>query len=142
MLVKVLIGAVLVQIAMTLVLLLWLGVARARSAQRGEVRIKDVALSAEPWPDRIKQIANAFRNQLELPVLFYVAALLAIVMGIVDAVVVGLAWGFVALRIIHAVIHVTHNAVLRRFQVYVAGFAVLASLWVYIGLRVMVSGAA
>ena len=35
---KALIGAVLVQVALTLALLLWLGVSRARSARRGEVR--------------------------------------------------------------------------------------------------------
>lgn len=140
MLVKALIGAVLVHVAMTLALLLWLGVARARSAQRREVRIKDVALSSEAWPDRIKQIANSFRNQLELPVLFYVAALMAIATSVTDVIVVGLSWCFVALRFVHAYIHVTSNVVMRRFQVYVAGFFVLCALWIYIGTRVMTSG--
>ena len=134
---KALVGAMLVQIALTLGLLLWLGVARARSAQRGEVRIKDIALSSDAWPDRIKQVANAFGNQLELPVLFYVAALLAIVTGTVDTIVVGLAWTFVTLRLWHAQIHVTHNTVLRRFQVYIGGFVMVAVMWAYIGLRVL-----
>ncbi len=140
MLVKALIGAVLVQVLLTFVLLYWLGIARARSARRGEVRVKDVALSSVPWPDRLKQIANAYQNQLEVPVLFYVAALLAIVAGVVDAFVVGLAWAFVALRIVHAAIHVTHNVVIRRFQVFVAGVVVLSVMWSYIGLRVLASG--
>jgi hypothetical protein len=140
MLVKALIGAVLVQVLLTFVLLYWLGIARARSARRGEVRVKDVALSSVPWPDRLKQIANAYQNQLEVPVLFYMAALLAIVAGVVDAFVVGLAWAFVALRIVHAAIHVTHNVVIRRFQVFVAGVVVLSVMWSYIGLRVLASG--
>jgi hypothetical protein len=140
MLVKALIGAVLVQVLLTFVLLYWLGIARARSARRGEVRVKDVALSSVPWPDRLKQIANAYQNQLEVPVLFYAAALLAIVAGVVDAFVVGLAWAFVALRIVHAAIHVTHNVVIRRFQVFVAGVVVLSVMWSYIGLRVLASG--
>ncbi len=140
MLVKALIGALLVQVLLTFVLLYWLGIARARSARRGEVRVKDVALSSVPWPDRLKQIANAYQNQLEVPVLFYVAALLAIVAGVVDAFVVGLAWAFVALRIVHAAIHVTHNVVIRRFQVFVAGVVVLSVMWSYIGLRVLASG--
>lgn len=134
---KALVGAMLVQIALTLGLLLWLGVARARSAQRGEVRVKDIALSSDAWPDRIKKVANAFGNQLELPVLFYVAALLAIVTGTVDTIVAGLAWAFVALRLWHAQIHVTHNTVLRRFQVYIGGFVMVAAMWAYIGLRVL-----
>ena len=140
MLVKALIGAVLVQVLLTFLLLYWLGIARARSARRGEVRVKDVALSSVPWPDRLKQIANAYQNQLEVPVLFYAAALLAIVAGVVDAFVVGLAWAFVALRIVHAAIHVTHNVVIRRFQVFVAGVVVLSVMWFYIGLRVLASG--
>lgn len=141
MLVKALVGAVLVQVVMTLALLAWLGTARARSAQRGEVRIREVALSSEAWPDGIKQIANSFRNQLELPVLFYVVALLAIATGATDPIVVSLSWLFVLLRIVHAYIHVTHNIVLRRFKVYVAGFLVLCGLWLYVGIRVMTSGA-
>ncbi len=142
MLTKALIGAVLVQVAMTLALLLWLGLERARSAQRGEVQIKDVALSSDAWPDRIKQIANSFRNQFELPVLFYMAVLLAVATRVSDVVVVALSWGFVVLRMLHAYIHVTHNIVMRRFQVYVLGFLVLSALWTYIGIRVMTSGAA
>ena len=155
---KALIGAVLVQVALTLALLLWLGVSRARSARRGEVRIKDIALSSQAWSDRIKQIANAYANQLELPVLFYVAALLAIMTGTLDWIVVGLSWAFVAMRLwnalpgaifataswlfvatryAHAYIHVTHNRVLQRFQVFIGGFAVLTVLWLYVGLRVM-----
>jgi hypothetical protein len=140
MLVKALIGAVLVQVLLTFVLLYWLGIARARSARRGEVRVKDVALSSVPWPDRLKQIGNAYQNQLEVPVLLYVAALLAIAAGVVDAFVVVLAWAFVALRIVHAAIHVTHNVVIRRFQVFVAGVVVLSVMWSYIGLRVLASG--
>lgn len=133
---KALIGAVLVQVALTLALLLWLGVSRAlRAAWR--VRIKDIALSSQAWSDRIKQIANAYANQLELPVLFYVAALLAIMTGTLDWIVVGLSWAFVAMRLWHAYIHVTHNRVLQRFQVFIGGFAVLTVLWLYVGLRVM-----
>lgn len=142
MLVQALIGAVLVQVLLTFVLLFWLGIARARSAQRGEVRMGDIALSSEPWPDRLKQIANAYKNQLEAPVLFHVGALLAIAMGVVDMMVVALAWVFVLSRLVHAHIHVTHNSVLRRFQVFVAGVAVLAVFWIYIGVRALAAGGA
>jgi hypothetical protein len=44
------------------------------------------------------------------------------------------------LRIVHAAIHVTHNVVIRRFQVFVAGVVVLSVMWSYIGLRVLASG--
>lgn len=137
MVIKALLAAVFVQVAMTLGLLAWLGRARARSAQQGEVKIADVALSSDAWPDRIKQISNAFSNQFELPVLFYVAALLAIVVSKVDVIVVALAWAFVGFRLLHAYIHVTNNRVIRRFQVYVFGFVMLVALWLYLAVRLM-----
>lgn len=137
MVLKALLAAVFVQVAMTLGLLAWLGRARARSAQQGEVKIADVALSSDAWPDRIKQISNAFSNQFELPVLFYVAALLAIVVSKVDVIVVALAWAFVGFRLLHAYIHVTNNRVIRRFQVYVFGFVMLVALWLYLAVRLM-----
>lgn len=140
MLIKVLVGAVFAHVAMTLALLGWLGMARARAVRLGEVRISEIALSSDAWPDRIKQIANSFRNQFELPLLFYVAALLAIVTSTYDVVIVVLSWCFVVLRFAHAIIHVTNNNVMNRFRVYGAGFMVLAALWVYIGVRVMLAG--
>lgn len=136
---KVLLAAVFLQVGLTLALLAWLGRARAHSARQGEVKIADVALSSDPWPDRIKQISNAFSNQFELPVLFYVAALLAIVLGKVDGAVAALAWAFVALRLVHAYIHVTNNRVIRRFQIYVLGFIMLVALWLYIAVDVLVA---
>lgn len=139
MAVKVLLAAMFVQVALTLVLLGWLGRARAQSAARGEVRIADVALSSDAWPDRIKQIANSFNNQFELPVLFYVAVLLALVVGKVDWIVAGLAVAFVVLRLLHAYIHVTSNHVIRRFQVYVGGFVMLSALWLYLAARVLLA---
>ena len=51
---------------------------RARErASRGEVQLRDIALREPNWPPRTTQIANAYHNQLELPVLFYVLTILA-----------------------------------------------------------------
>lgn len=134
---RALLAAVFAQVAMTFALLVWLGRARAASAARREVKLADVALSSEAWPDRIKQVTNSFANQFELPVLFYVAALLAIVVSKVDVIVVALAWAFVGFRLLHAYIHVTNNRVIRRFQVYVFGFVMLVALWLYLAVRLM-----
>ena len=73
-----------------------------------------------------------FMNLLELPVLFCVACLTAYVTAKVDAWTVGLAWGFVALRIVHSIVHLTHNRVMHRVRAYAAGVVVLAALWIRI----------
>src|SRR6476659_2150241 len=64
--------------------------------------------------------ADNFRNLFELPVLFYLALVVADRIGRVDMASVGLAWLFVALRIAHSAIHVSYNRVMHRFMSYVA----------------------
>ena len=48
--------------------------------------------------------ADNFRNLFELPVLFYVALVVADRIGMVDGISLGLAWAFVALRVVHSAI--------------------------------------
>ncbi len=78
--------------------------------------------------------ADHFRNLFEMPVLFYVACLVALATGVESPVALGLAWLFVAGRAAQAWIACTYNKVMHRFQAYlVAGFAVFA-LWLVLGL--------
>ncbi|MGV8855091.1 MAG: MAPEG family protein, partial [Devosia sp.] len=83
-------------------------------------------------------LSNSFDNQFQLPVLFYVVALLAIMLGGVSWLEVIAAWLFVALRYTHAAIHVTTNHVLNRFAVYATGLAVLTILWLLVLFRLLV----
>jgi len=123
-----LIFAMLVQGVLALALLWNLGMHRIPMVLRGKVRIEDVALDKEAWPERARQASNAFDNQFQLPVLFYVACLVALAFGatLFELVLAAL---FVLSRTIHAAIHITTNHVMRRFQAYVAGFAVLSVFW-------------
>ena len=60
------------QVALTFVLLFWMSVLRLRALRAGGVQPQHVALREPNWPPRVLQVGNAFHNQLELPVLFYV----------------------------------------------------------------------
>jgi hypothetical protein len=80
------------------------------------------------------RVADNFRNLFELPVLFYLASLVAAVSGLVTPAVLALAWAFVALRIAHSAIHCTYNKVMHRFYAYIAGWAVLVALWAVIAV--------
>jgi len=132
---------VFVQIALTFALLFWLGPARVGALRRGEVQLKDIALGQSAWPDRITQIANAHNNQYQLPVLFYVAVLTALVTHKVDMALVAGAWLFVTSRIAHAAVYVTDNDVPRRFRTYVVGLFTLAAMWGWLAFRVISEGA-
>lgn len=105
----------------------------------GEIRVHDIALDASNWPADARQAANAYNNQFELPVLFFVAGGMALWLGASwwEAL---LFWAFVLSRCVHAYIHVTDNHVFNRFKAYVAGVVLLAVLRVALGIKIITAG--
>jgi hypothetical protein len=126
-----------VQVALTFILLLWMGSSRLGSLRAGEVKVKDVALGERNWPSRILQVQNAYHNQFELPVLFYVLVTLALFTRKADMLFVVMSWMFVTSRLVHAAIHTTSNKMALRFQAFVVGVLILAAMWVNLGIRVL-----
>ena len=127
---------VLIQVGLTFLLLLWLGRSRVGHLRSGEVRVKDIALGERNWPTRILQIQNSYHNQFELPVLFYVLVLLALITRKADMLFVVMSWMFVTSRLVHAAIHTTSNKVSLRFMAFVVGVLILAAMWVIFGIRI------
>jgi hypothetical protein len=114
-----------------------MGSSRLGSLRAGEVKVKDVALGERNWPSRILQVQNAYHNQFELPVLFYVLVTLALFTRKADMLFVVMSWMFVTSRLVHAAIHTTSNKVALRFQAFVVGVLILAAMWVIFGIRVL-----
>ena len=73
--------------------------------------------------------ADNFRNLFEVPVLFFAAGTLLALTGHAGPVELALAWGYVALRALHSLIHVTYNRVVHRFAAYAASTLVVFALW-------------
>jgi len=136
---KLLVLAMAAQVLLTLVLLIWMGKERVPRVMRGEIAVADIAVDRTAYPLKARLLSNSFDNQFQLPVLFFVGALLALGSGLVGWVTLILAWLFVALRYVHAMIHVTTNRVHRRFAAYVAGLAVLALFWLWLTLRILLA---
>jgi len=128
---------VFVQVALIFALLFMMGVARWRTLGSGETRIKDIALGQPNWPTHVTQVSNCFRNQFEVPVLFFALVALALPLRKADLVIVLLSWLFVALRIAHAFVFVTSNNVPRRGLIWLAGALVLAAMWLYFAVRML-----
>jgi hypothetical protein len=101
------------------------------------VKARNIALREPNWPPPIAQIGNAYHNQLELPVLFYVLTVLALVTRHADLLFVLLAWLFVASRLVHAYIHVTDNNVNRRGPAFGLGALVLTIMWLIFMIRIL-----
>jgi hypothetical protein len=128
---------VFVQIGLTFALLLWMAGARRNALVGGETKIRDIALGQQNWPVRATQIGNCYRNQFELPVLFYALIALALPLRHADLVVVLLSWVFVVTRFAHAGIFVSSNDLGRRSLAWFAGVLVMLAMWVYFALKIL-----
>jgi hypothetical protein len=117
----------LVQVALTFVLLFWLQVARRNAVTRGEIKFAGAGIM---WPQRVSRLDQAYTSQTELPVLFYLLVVLALMARRADYLFVALAWVFVAFRFVHAYCILFEDGPARRFFAFLIGAVVLAALWV------------
>jgi len=125
-----------VQVALTFAIGLWMAGGRVVAVRSRAVQMRDIALREPNWPPRLMQLQNAFLNQFELPVLFYVLTILVLFTKTADLLFVVLAWVFVVLRLLHAYVHVTSNYVPHRGPLYIAGAIVLCVMWIIFALRI------
>jgi len=128
---------VFVLVGLTFALLLGMASARTRALTSRETSPKDIALGQPNWPTRATQIGNCFKNQFELPLLFYALIALALPLRHADLVIVLLSWVFVVTRFAHAGIFVTSNNVQQRSLVWFAGVLVLLAMWLYFALKTL-----
>jgi hypothetical protein len=135
-----LLSPVFVQVALTFVLLFWMGFARSRSLRDGAVRVKDIVLGQQAWPAQVTRIDRAFHNQLEMPLVFFALVALVIATSTGTQLFVWLEWLFVIFRVAHAAIHVTSNRLMVRFGVFVAGILTLIAMWVWFAARIVLGG--
>ena len=72
-----------------------------------------------------------FADLLEMPVLFYVICLMALVTHRVDLTMLWLAWAYVVIRALHSLVHLTYdNRIHRTFLFALSNFAIVA-MWVF-----------
>lgn len=128
-----------VEVALTLGLIFWGGTLRVRAIRSGVTKVHDIALGQPAWPEQVTKVINAYHNQLQLPVLYYLLVALVLLVAPATPGMVVLSWLFVLSRLFHALIHVTTNNVPRRFFVFLAGAAILALMWLIFAATVFLS---
>jgi len=122
--------------ALTFVVLWSLPFRRVGAGRAGRITAEDFRTGESARvPAEVAVTNRTLVNLLEVPLLFYVAGLMYFVADKVDGVVLGLAWAYVGLRLVHALIYVTYNRVLHRAAVFMASNAVLVALWVLFFVR-------
>ena len=112
---------------------------RTSTLSRGETHFEDISLREPNWPRRATQFGYAFANQFELPVLFYVLTILVIITHHADLLFVLLAWIFVLMRVLQAVVHVTNNNVRMRGAYYGVGALILFIMWTIYIVRIVLA---
>jgi hypothetical protein len=123
---------VVAQIGWTLLLYAWLTVARKRVVDRGEVDYSAFVLGREE-PLEAARVARNLANQFELPVIFYAAITLLVVLGRVNAFDIAAAWMFVAGRVIHTLVQTLTDNVPLRGKVFMINFVGVVALAGHLG---------
>jgi hypothetical protein len=86
---------------------------------------------------RAAQSGDRWRDQFDLPLLFYVLIALALPLRHADLVMVMLAWVFVVTRFVHAGILITSDNSQQRSLAWMAGVLVLMAMWLYFALAIL-----
>lgn len=116
---------------LTFAILLIIPARRFAAGRQGLVKASDFRFGESAGvPGEVSIPNRNYMNLLELPVLFYVMALMFDVAGKVDGWVLGMAWTYVALRAVHSAIHLTYNNVMHRLTAFTASNVVLLAFWI------------
>ena len=137
--VKLMILAMACQALLAVIILVLMGRERVPRVMSGEIPMADIAVARDAYPLKARLLSNNFDNQFQLPVLFYVGCLLALLTGLTNWPEVLVAWLFVVSRYVHATIHVTTNRLHARFGAYCFGLVALAILWLLVLFRLLLS---
>jgi hypothetical protein len=125
-------------VAWTCVMWFWMYATRLPAMQRAKIDVAELSRTGAPLelPPEVSRVADNYNHLHEQPTLFYALALAAQLAGAADPVNVGLAWAYVALRVVHSLVQATRNVIPLRFAVFALGSFVLMALLLRTALRV------
>jgi len=84
--------------------------------------------------------ADHYKNLFEMPVFFHALCLALLATEMVGVGIVSAAWLYVALRVVHAWIHLTYNRVKHRMRVFAASTTLLMVMWVAFAVQLALRG--
>jgi hypothetical protein len=125
-------------VALTFFIALWMARLRFVAVKRGDISRNYYKLNRDgEMPEYLAKVSRNFQNLLEIPILFYLAALMIFVTQHTDGIFVGLAWLYVLSRYIHSCIHTTYNNVRHRMLPFIGGSLVLMAIWLRLFWRMI-----
>jgi hypothetical protein len=111
---------------------------RLSSVKNGVVTMEyyEIFRGGEP-PANVVQTTRHWSNLFEAPTLFYIACLMAFSLQLESTLLLGIAWAYVAVRLVHSVIHLTYNSVYHRLAAFLASQVILVVMWILIFIEVI-----
>jgi len=129
--IKILTGSLLFMAALTMLTLLVMFKRRVRGLRSGEIKVRQFGTyeTEDQMPSYALQGSRHYKNLFEMPVLFYVVALLAMVTQTQQLWTSILAISFCLVRALHAFIHLGSNNIILRMRVFAFSLLILTGLW-------------
>ena len=130
-------------VAWSLIMLIWLAVARRRAFAQMGVSWSTIPRGSRGAnldgraPDTAQWPSHNYNHLMEQPTLFYAIAITLALMDFGGGINLYLAWAYVVLRIVHSIIQSTINIVAYRFAVFALASLCLVALTVHAGLRIL-----
>jgi hypothetical protein len=117
-------------VLLTFVVLIAMFRSRVRAVKAGEASTGYYKTYQEGGePRETAQLSRQLANLFESPTLYYAACIAGMVIGSNSTVLVALAWAYVALRIVHALIHTGRNKLQPRIRAYFTSWLVILAMW-------------
>jgi hypothetical protein len=138
-----LIAPIVALVAWTLIVMLWMLVARMGEFRRLGVTLGNIPNGARGVDLEGKAEASAqwkshnYSHLMEQPTIFYAIVIALALMGMDQPINVWLAWGYVALRILHSLIQCTSNIVRFRLPIFGLASLCLFGLTIHAGARIL-----
>jgi len=138
-----LLGPVVALVAWSIVVMIWMAVARfgefkrlgiSRASIPNGARGSDLEGRAEP---RAQWKAHNYMHLMEQPTIFYAIVFVLALMGMDQPINQYLAWGYVVFRILHSMIQCTSNIVRFRFPLFALASLCLLGLTVHAAARIV-----
>lgn len=110
---------VLALVAWSLVMWLWMYATRIPAMQKAKIDPQEAARTRTlNLPGPAQWPADNYNHLMEQPTIFYALVFYVYLSGAETGLNIALAWGYVALRVVHSLIQATFNLVMARFLVF------------------------
>jgi hypothetical protein len=119
----------------SLIMLIWLYATRIPAMAKAKLK-PGQATKAEVEALPVANVASNYNHLMEQPTLFYAICFALQFLDQANDINIGLAWLYVAIRVVHSIVQATVNIILIRFSIFMVASIVLIMLTFHAAMAV------